>query len=123
MQFETLSVTLDAHIATVRLNRPDKANAMNATMWQEIRQAFEWVDRTPEARVAVLQGEGKLFCAGIDLQMMMGLNAQIANDCDGRSREAMRRVILDMQDTLSSLRLRRPFPRSHAPRDPGHAGH
>jgi enoyl-CoA hydratase len=109
MQLETLSVTLDAHIATVRLNRPDKANAMNATMWQEIRQAFEWVDRTPEARVAVLQGEGKLFCAGIDLQMIMGMNAQIANDCDGRSREAMRRVILDMQDTLTSLeRCRKP---------------
>ncbi|OYQ39690.1 enoyl-CoA hydratase [Rhodoferax sp. TH121] len=109
MQFETLSVTLDAHIATVRLNRPDKANAMSATMWQEIRQAFEWVDRTPEARVAVLQGEGKLFCAGIDLQMMMGMSAQIANDCDGRSREAMRRVILDMQDTLTSLeRCRKP---------------
>ena len=109
MQFETLSVQLTAHIATVRLNRPDKANAMNATMWQEIRQAFEWVDRTPEARVAVLQGEGRLFCAGIDLQMMTGMNSRIANDCDGRSREAMRRVILDMQDTLTSLeRCRKP---------------
>lgn len=60
---------------------------MSATMWQEIRKAFEWVDRTPEARVAVLQAEGKFFTAGIDLQMMMGMNAQIANDCDGRARE------------------------------------
>ena len=75
--FETLSITLQDHIATVRLNRPDKANAMNAAMWQEIRQAFQWVDATPEARVAVLQGEGKLFTAGIDLQMMMGLGPQI----------------------------------------------
>jgi enoyl-CoA hydratase len=109
MQFETLSVTLDAHIATIRLNRPDKANAMSATMWQEIRKAFDWVDTTPEARVAVLQGEGKLFCAGIDLQMMMGINADVRNDCDGRTREAMRRVILDMQDTLTSLeRCRKP---------------
>jgi enoyl-CoA hydratase len=109
MQFETLSVTLDAHIATIRLNRPDKANAMSATMWQEIRKAFDWVDATPEARVAVLQGEGKLFCAGIDLQMMMGINADVRNDCDGRTREAMRRVILDMQDTLTSLeRCRKP---------------
>lgn len=56
MQFETLEVSLENHIATVRLNRPDKANAMSATMWQEIRQAFQWVDTTPEARVAVLQG-------------------------------------------------------------------
>ncbi|HRB10782.1 MAG TPA: crotonase/enoyl-CoA hydratase family protein [Ottowia sp.] len=109
MQFETLEVSMENHIATVRLNRPDKANAMSATMWQEIRQAFQWVDTTPEARVAVLQGEGKLFTAGIDLQMMMGLGPQIQNDCDGRTREALRRVILDLQDTLTSLeRCRKP---------------
>ena len=109
MQFETLSVSLEDHIATVRLNRPDKANAMNAAMWQEIRSAFQWVDSTPEARVAILQGEGKLFTGGIDLQMMMGLAPKIQNDCDGRSREALRRVILDLQDTLTSLeRCRKP---------------
>ena len=109
MKYETLSVTLEDHIATVRLNRPEKANAMNATMWQEIRKAFQWVDETPEARVAILQAEGKLFTAGIDLQMMMGLGPQIQNECDGRTREALRRVILDLQDTLSSLeRCRKP---------------
>jgi enoyl-CoA hydratase len=109
MSYETLSVTLENHIATVRLNRPEKANAMNATMWQEIRKAFQWVDATPEARVAVLQGEGKLFTAGIDLQMMMAIGPQVQNECDGRTREALRRVILDMQDTLTSLeRCRKP---------------
>src|SRR5450830_765230 len=109
MSYETLSVTLENHIATVRLNRPEKANAMNATMWQEIRKAFQWVDETPEARVAILEGEGKLFTAGIDLQMMMGLGPQIQNECDGRTREALRRVILDLQDTLTSLeRCRKP---------------
>ena len=107
--FETLIVTLEDHIATVRLNRPEKANAMIAAMWQEIRQAFQWVDATPEARVAVLQGEGRYFTAGIDLQLMMGLGPQIANECDGRTREALRRVILDMQDTPTSLeRCRKP---------------
>ena len=107
--FETLAVTLQDHIATIRLNRPDKANAMNATMWQEIRQAFDWVDATPEARVAVLQAEGKYFTAGIDLQMMMGLSAHIADDCEGRMREKLRRLILDLQDTLTSLeRCRKP---------------
>ena len=107
--FETLSLTLENHIALLRLNRPDKANAMNAVMWQEIRQAFEWLDATPEARVAVLQGEGKHFTAGIDLQMMMGLGTEIADDCDGRLREKLRRLILDLQDSLSSLeRCRKP---------------
>lgn len=109
MHFETLSITLEDHIATVRLNRPDKANAMNATMWEEIRKAFRWVDETPDARVAILQGEGKLFTAGIDLTMLMGLNAQIQNECDGRTREGLRRVILDLQDTLTSIeRCRKP---------------
>ena len=109
MQFDTLTVTLDQHIATVRLNRPEKLNAMNAAMWQDIRQAFRWVDETPEARVAVLQGEGRFFTAGIDLQMMLDAAPQGSNACQGRARETLRRSILDMQDTLTSLeRCRKP---------------
>ena len=109
MQLETLILSLQDHVATVRLNRPDKANAMNATMWQDIRLAFDWLDSQPEARVAVLQGEGRHFTAGIDLAMMAGLAPQIEDPCDGRTREALRRVILDMQDTLTSLeRCRKP---------------
>jgi enoyl-CoA hydratase len=109
MNLETLAISLEDHIATVRLNRPEKANAMNATMWQDLRKAFRWVDETPEARVAILQGEGKLFTAGIDLQMMMGLGPQIQNECDGRTREALRRLILELQDDLTSLeRCRKP---------------
>ncbi|MDH5330250.1 MAG: crotonase/enoyl-CoA hydratase family protein [Aquincola sp.] len=109
MDYETLNVTLDGPVATVRLARPDKANAMNNAMWHEIRRAFEWVDATPAARVAILEGEGRHFCAGIDLEMMAGLLPQIHDDCDGRSREKLRRVILDLQDTLTSLeRCRKP---------------
>ncbi len=109
MDFDTLAVSLDGPIVTVRLNRPDKANAMNAAMWQEIRRAFEWVDETPAARVAILEGEGRHFSAGIDLQMMAGLMPQVHDDCDGRAREKLRRVILDLQDTLTSLeRCRKP---------------
>lgn len=109
MEFETLSVSLEQNVAVVRLNRPDKINAMNLTMWKEIRSAFEWVDDTPDARVAILEGEGKAFSSGIDLQMMMGLGAMIDNACEGRKRENLRRTILDLQDTLTSLeRCRKP---------------
>ena len=109
IQFETLKVALDGHVATVSLNRPEKANAMNLAMWHDIRSAFRWIDATPAARVAVLEGEGKSFTSGIDLQMMMGLGAQIEDKCEGRMREALRSVILDLQDTLSSLeRCRKP---------------
>ncbi|PWF42085.1 crotonase/enoyl-CoA hydratase family protein [Massilia glaciei] len=109
MDYQTLSVTLERNVALIRLNRPDKANAMNMQMWQELRTAFQWVDNTPEARVAILAGEGKLFTSGIDLAMMMGIGPQIQHDCDGRTREALRRLILDLQDTLTSLeRCRKP---------------
>ena len=107
--FSTLVLKLSEGIAEVRLNRPDKANAMNEVMWQEIRQAFEWVDATPQARVAVLCGEGINFCAGIDLAMLASIQQQIANPDGARSREALRRLILDLQDCLSSIeRCRKP---------------
>ena len=107
--YETLTVSLADHIATIKLNRPDKANAMNLAMWHELRKVFQWVDATPEARVAILEGEGKLFTSGIDLQMMMGMGDQIQNDCEARTRENLRQVILDLQDTLTSLeRCRKP---------------
>lgn len=109
MNLESLTTSLEGGVATVRLSRPDKANAMNLAMWQDIRTAFRWADETPEVRVAILEGEGKHFTSGIDLQMLMGLGAQIRNACDGRTRENLRRMVLDLQDMLSSIeRCRKP---------------
>jgi enoyl-CoA hydratase len=109
MEFSTLEVTLDAGVATIALNRPDKANAMSEPMWYEIEQAMEWLDSTPEARVGVITGKGKFFTAGIDLTLLMSLGAKIEDDCDGRRREKLRRLILKLQDTLSSIeRCRKP---------------
>lgn len=107
--FTALALSLDQGIAEVRLNRPDKSNAMNDAMWQEIRQAFAWVDATPEARVAILSGAGKNFCAGIDLAMLGSIQHRIAHPDGARSREALRRLILDLQDCLSAIeRCRKP---------------
>lgn len=107
--FTALTLSLEQGIAEVRLNRPDKSNAMNEAMWQEIRQAFEWVDTTPAARVAILSGAGKNFCAGIDLAMLASIQQRIAHPDGARSREALRRLILDLQDCLSALeRCRKP---------------
>ncbi|OGA85088.1 MAG: enoyl-CoA hydratase [Burkholderiales bacterium RIFCSPHIGHO2_01_FULL_63_240] len=106
---ETIRLSLADKVATVTLNRPEKANAMNWQMWQDIRSAMQWADRTPEVRAVVLQGEGRHFTSGIDLTMMMGLQAQIKDDCDGRMREKLRELILELQDTLTSLeRCRKP---------------
>ena len=108
-KLETVAISQHGKVAVVSLNRPEKANAMNWQLWQDIRSAMQWADRTPEVRAVVLQGEGKHFTSGIDLTMMMGLQGQIKDDCDGRMREKLRQLILELQDTLTSLeRCRKP---------------
>jgi enoyl-CoA hydratase len=109
MNHETLQTELDGAVATVTLNRPDKANALSAAMWQELRAAMRWADETDAVRVVILRGAGRHFTAGIDLAMLAGIEREIQDDCPGRSREKLRRLILDLQDCLTSIeRCRKP---------------
>ncbi|MCP5284169.1 MAG: crotonase/enoyl-CoA hydratase family protein [Burkholderiaceae bacterium] len=63
--YDLLSVSVDAGIAHLRLNRPAKRNAINNTLVRELQTAF--VNLPEDARVAVISGEGEHFCAGLDL--------------------------------------------------------
>ena len=100
-QYETLLLTLDDHILDIRLNRPKNANAMNAPMWQELQAAFEWADETPAVRVVILSGEGKHFCAGIDLSMLTTIQPEEDDPC--RANEAFLRHVRVLQRNLQSL--------------------
>ncbi|MBI5622700.1 MAG: enoyl-CoA hydratase/isomerase family protein [Elusimicrobia bacterium] len=57
-------------LATVRLNRPEARNAMDAGFFQELAEAFAGLSADPSVRVVVLSAEGKDFCAGADLNWM-----------------------------------------------------
>ncbi len=57
-------------IATITLRRPDKLNSMNAEMRAGIVTAFQRYEADDAARVAILTGEGRAFCAGADLKEM-----------------------------------------------------
>jgi len=105
--FETLELCVDNHVAEVYLNRPDKANAMNAPMWDELQACFEWLDQEPTVRAVILAGNGRHFCAGIDLEMLAG----VAGDEQelGRRMEAFRRHVLKLQGNLTAIeRCRKP---------------
>lgn len=71
-----VSVTFDTHIAHVRLTRADKMNAVDQEMISAIIAAGEQVAAS-DARAVILSGEGKAFCAGIDIS---GLSAMIGQD-------------------------------------------
>ena len=100
-KFETLQLTFDEHVAAVHLNRPDKANSLNATLWQELQACFEWLDEEPSVRAVILAGNGKHFCAGLDLAMFGGLHG--ASSEPARRAEHLRRAILRLQGNLTAI--------------------
>ncbi len=102
MNYQTLAVSLADGVANVVLNRPDKSNAMNRQMWDDIRDVFRKLNEMPEARVAVLSGAGRHFNAGIDLAMLSQIT-DTANDRAAHQREELRRIILDLQDVITGL--------------------
>jgi enoyl-CoA hydratase len=101
MKFETLAIHESAGVARIELARPGKANAFDAAMWKELRQAFEWLD-AGKARVGVLSGQGKHFCAGIDLEFLAGSKARVFALPEGRRSEGLRRWIVELQEAVGA---------------------
>ncbi|MEI4263571.1 enoyl-CoA hydratase-related protein [Roseovarius sp. D0-M9] len=64
-RFSVLTLDIEEGVATLRLDRPDKMNALNAQMRAEITQAVQEAGKA--ARVLVITGNGRAFCAGQDL--------------------------------------------------------
>lgn len=67
MQFQTITLKKQDGIATITLNRPERLNAMNEQMCQDLVDALQDVAADDSARVLVLTGAGRAFCAGADL--------------------------------------------------------
>jgi methylglutaconyl-CoA hydratase len=85
--YSTLLLDIAGHIATITLNRPDKRNAISAIMIAELQTALDAIEKT-HARVAILTGAGKAFCAGMDLEML----AAIAQQSPAENQEDSRRM-------------------------------
>src|SRR5207247_6757897 len=69
MADEILSSVADG-IATLTLNRPERRNALNTAMLDELRRRFDELERDARARVVVIRGAGTAFCSGRDLEEM-----------------------------------------------------
>lgn len=85
--FSTLILDIAGPIATITLNRPEKRNAMSATMIAEIQTALDEIEKS-HARVGIITGAGKAFCSGMDLEML----AAIAQQSPAENQEDSRRV-------------------------------
>jgi enoyl-CoA hydratase/carnithine racemase len=65
---DLVTITVQDHVADVRLNRPDKYNALNPEMFKAIIAAGKSVAQDRTVRAVVLSGEGRGFCAGLDFE-------------------------------------------------------
>jgi len=59
------------HVATLTLDAPERMNTISPIMLREISEYLLRADKDPDVRVIVLTGEGRAFCAGLDLQAQM----------------------------------------------------
>ena len=103
MDYKNFTVEIENHIAHVRFNRPEKANALDQTSWDEMKQIFEALDENEEVRVGVLSGEGKHFCAGIDLALLMDIGRVNSEKCEGRKREKLFHTIKGLQASINAI--------------------
>src|SRR5580704_13734106 len=67
-EFETIKVEVDGAMGRLTLNRPERLNAIGATMLRELAAAARWFDTYHDLRVVIVSGAGRAFSAGADLK-------------------------------------------------------
>lgn len=85
--YSTLLLDISGQVATITLNRPEKRNAISAAMIAELQTALDEVEKS-HARVVIITGAGKAFCAGMDLELL----SAIAQQSPAENQEDSRRI-------------------------------
>ena len=104
--FEALRYDVADGIATVTLNRPDKLNALNTVMLDELLAVLDLADEDDDVRVLVVTGAGRAFCAGADLSggaRTFDRSARARGEAAGEHRDGGGRVTLRIFDMKKPL--------------------
>jgi len=98
-------VSIEAHVAHIRLKRPEAMNSMVREFWNELPQIVRDIDRNARARCIVISSTGKHFCAGMDLAVFGGggSTSAAASKDTAVNAEAMRYHVKALQDSFSCL--------------------
>lgn len=83
---ELVTISVVDHVADIRLNRPEKMNALSIPMFDAINAAAEQVMSDRSIRAVVLSGEGRAFCAGLDLSNFTNPDTFGGGDAFGNGR-------------------------------------
>ena len=94
-------ITRDGAVAHLRLSRPEASNALDVAFWRDFGPALKALDAAGETRALVLSGEGRNFCAGMDISVFSG-GAILSTDTAAQ-RQAFHQAARELQDALSRL--------------------
>lgn len=67
MSYRAIELAVEGPVATLTLARPDKMNALNDQLLEEMQHALDALERDRDVRVTIVTGKGRAFCAGFDL--------------------------------------------------------
>ncbi len=99
--YNAIILERDGYVATVRLNRPDKHNAINAEMSAELIECLDSLEGDDDVRVIVLTGAGeKAFCAGADMAEAIGTAGDSRRDAAAR---AAIRLVRTKKPTIAAV--------------------
>jgi len=109
--FETLLYSVEDGVATITLNRPEKLNAFNTQMMQDMIAAFDVTDADDAVRCVIVTGAGRAFCAGADLSAgaqtfdyeARGGEAMAARTREGAQRDGGGLLTLRIFDSLKPV--------------------
>ena len=102
--FKCFDVEIADNIAHIRLNRPDAFNSMIREFWHELPEIIKDIDDNARARAIVISGEGKHFCAGMDLAVFAAGNSDdLTGERSINRRINLMRGLAPLQQTFSCL--------------------
>ena len=96
--YTCFDVEIKDHVAHISMNRPDAFNSMIRIFWKELPDLIKDIDKNSKARVIVLSGQGKHFCAGMDLATFAPSEKTAEKKDPARVREAFYHEVLELQD-------------------------
>lgn len=73
--YETIEYSVEDPVATIRLDRPERLNALSFAMLRELRSAVEAAAADPEVVGIVITGNGRAFCAGLDMEALVDVTS------------------------------------------------
>jgi enoyl-CoA hydratase/carnithine racemase len=104
MLYKTITLKQKQTTTWITLNRPDKLNAINNTMLQELTQALKTTENEPNTRCIIVTGEGKkAFSTGADITELQKLTRQTAKKFSQKGQQAFNKIEAHSKPVVAAI--------------------